>query len=354
MDFRKIKASNLSVLLGILVLVFSYQNCGNVNVAPIAQYEKLSCDTSIYNIAYESQVYEGSTVYFVQQNNHILTREYADAITWFVDGVEQDGNIVHENRLFLDCSVHPEEVVTITAKFVTDCGIEIEIEAPSAPHVCEEIEDIIEDPPPTPPTEYTGNSCEDYKTWLESRGELDHFNEYQAENRGFTKVARDFEQFTDRILGGARTGPIERSPPVLPGYLEDNQYLALSFSLKPQSETNTGKFALSFQPPVGLGKEHNIVATISPCPGDFRPQNVESTDPFLIPIAFRKQYSMVNVIRGSTLDGTPSVLYKLPANKVFYMNFSLRNLYLPGTVETLPSDTCEWNEGCGSGPSLSK
>ncbi|MCX7557051.1 hypothetical protein OS187_09500 [Xanthomonadaceae bacterium JHOS43] len=201
-------------------------------------------------------------------------------------------------------------------------------------------------PPPPPPA----GSCSSYLASL-SPAEKAHYDAYDANQRGFTKVEKTFTAHTQKTLG-VNTGLIGSSPPVLPGMLQDAQYLALSFSLPLANAVNSGKFSMSFTPPIGAGVEHNIIVTISPCPGDFRPQDGDSTDPYVNRIQCRKEYSTVGAVRAGS---APTTLWcPSPADTTMYINVALRNMYESGTAATLPSDACGSSEYCGSGPSLSK
>ncbi|MEJ5207645.1 hypothetical protein [Denitratimonas sp. CY0512] len=177
-----------------------------------------------------------------------------------------------------------------------------------------------------------------------------HYDAYDAGKRGFTSAGTfTFTQKTGRTLG--KDAGLIASPPVLPGSLSDNQYLALSFTLPNASEENTGKFNVQFMPPIGVGKEHRVVATISPCPGDFRPRDQNSTDPYLTTFC-RQPYSMTGSVRGNTVDDT--FRCKLPANQTLYINIALRDLFSSGDASTLPPDECSTGQICGAGAELQK
>lgn len=150
------KKTVVTVLLFSL-LIFSYQNCGDVSVVPIKS-EKLSCDSSVYNIAREANTTNGQTVYFVQENNHDISNEYSGRIQWTVNGVIQTDNVTHDNRLLLNCETHPENI-EIKASLISDCQESIEIvEEFSKPDTC------VEDPEtPNPPGGDSVSYCEEYK-----------------------------------------------------------------------------------------------------------------------------------------------------------------------------------------------
>lgn len=172
------------------------------------------------------------------------------------------------------------------------------------------------------PSGTTGDWCDAYKSAL-SPTELAEFNTYNADNRGFTVETKTFVAHTGKTLGVdfGDVGPA--GAPVLPGKQRANEYLSLSFSLP--ASGGTGKFALIFRYKTGsLGPvDHDIIATVSPCKGDFRPQN-SGSETYLSPRC-RTTYGAT----GQNIAGTrdlPTDTCPIPAGKTMYLNVSVRDL----------------------------
>lgn len=200
-------------------------------------------------------------------------------------------------------------------------------------------------------------SCDAYLGSM-TQAERDHFDAYRAENRknsanqsyNFTRIEKTFTAQTGKTLG-KDTGKIGPAAyPYLPGVLGDTQYLALSFAMPAQNETNTGWFAMDQRSAIGVGKEHNVVMTISPCPGDFRPRNNASNDVYLKAFC-RSTHSQQFVLKGgsnpSVTDGCPT-----PAGQTMYLNISLRDLSRP-VGQDIPADGCATGLYCGISTTLS-
>lgn len=199
--------------------------------------------------------------------------------------------------------------------------------------------------PPENQTPPAGN-CE---TYLESLGteERDHFDAYNADNRGFSRLPATFQARTGRVLG-EYSGVLGK---ILPGKLGENQYLALSFSLSGVG-ANTGKFSLTTD--VGNSHAHPVIITISPCPGDFRPRN-SSSDKYTGGICRSVYDSHGRMVRGA-IPGAPGATGEwcdIPAGQTMYMNIAKRDLYkAPGSP--IPAASCAPTVECGAGAQLSK
>lgn len=201
----------------------------------------------------------------------------------------------------------------------------------------------------------SGDWCDAYLDTL-SPTERAEFEAYRAENRGFTAVNKTFTTQTGRVLG-VDTGSIGPSgAPVLPGKVSGNNYLAMSFSMPAASQSNTGKFILNFnlQNAVGV-QEHPIIATISPCAGDFRPRGGITAEAYRIGWC-RTNYQIANHnIRGNSAQVSDQCY--TPPNKTMYINVSLRDMYQPGNASGpngVPEDYCGAGLYCGASGSLQK
>lgn len=321
-------------LVSLLLVLF--QNCGNVSLVALKETRKSSCDPSIYNIVRQNTAEDSSAVYFIQANNYDITQEYSGSIEWYVNGILQNENIVHNNRLHLNCDTHPK-YANIKAKFKTDCDTEIEIvddfDFPED-NICQEPE---EEPTPAPPVS-TGDFCQDYLNTL-SENDLATFYRYYAGNRGLTRVGTTFFAYTGAMLGSS----VITVPTVsLPGKLEADKYLALEFTMGDE-ETDTGKFKIDMGPFPNAGQDHDIVATISPCEGDFRPPDkMTAGDPYKINTCRFKRYGDGGMIQARITGG----LYcDVKVGKAMYFNMSLRNLYIddiafPLGESSIPDGSC--------------
>ncbi len=180
-------------------------------------------------------------------------------------------------------------------------------------------------PTGTPPA---GAWCDTYKASL-SPAQLAHFNEYNAENRGFTAIQHDFATYTGKIPGISPTGPVivgAAKAPYLPGKQTPSQYYAFSWSLPEQTAGQYLKFILKFDYKNGFvgGLNHDIVATLSPCPGDFRPRQ-NGAETYLSSYC-RVAYGQDGAMIQSSSDPA-SPLCPVPAGARMYLNVSVRNLY---------------------------
>lgn len=189
-------------------------------------------------------------------------------------------------------------------------------------------------------------TCESYLAGM-TPSERAHFDAYRADNRGFTRVTKAFADQTGRTLGkdAGNYGP--PATPMLPGRLTDNEYLALSFVMQPAGGGHTGKFAATFQGVTATGNilVHPIIATISPCPGDFRPRDIglSPEDPYLRGYC-GTVYGLSSSVRGITVGESRC---PTPAGQTMYMNFTLRNLYTD-PENSIPADGCG-TQFCGLG-----
>lgn len=200
-----------------------------------------------------------------------------------------------------------------------------------------------------------GDWCDEYLSTLDP-AERDHFNMYRAENRGFTAVQKTFLEQTNKVLG-VDTGLIDpEAAPVLPGKVAGAKYLALSFSVPTASQSNAGKFIINFANQTGGGiSEHRIVATISPCMGDFRPRRTSLSGEHYSWGWCRSEYSKNSGLRGDTNFNVMPPVCRIPANKTMYINVSPRDLYQPGNASApplAPLDTCVPGNYCGASTSL--
>lgn len=196
-----------------------------------------------------------------------------------------------------------------------------------------------------PPLEF----CNEYLVDLQANNPAEYakYASYRAENRGFTRSTAytTFIQKTGKTLG-ADTGSI----PVLPGQLDDTQYMALAFVM-PAAGTggNTGRFGMTATLVLGGALEHETILAISPCPGDFRPRATASSETYLRPVCRTPYTSGTASIQGNVTGSTEC---STPAGKTMYLNIALRNLYLDPGV-TPPADHCPTGAQCGVGVLLS-
>lgn len=196
---------------------------------------------------------------------------------------------------------------------------------------------------PNPPA----GSCDTYLAGMTPEQRA-HYDDYHASTRGLTKVERSFSDQTQGQILGQSTGLIRPlATSVLPGRLNDNEYLALSFSMPLAGGSNSGKFVMSMVEAVGSIISHPIAITISPCAGDFRPRG--SGDEYLRAYCRTRYVSAGQGVRGSSSD---FINYcATPPGQTMYLNVALRNVYVaPGAV--MPGDNCPTNAHCGVGQKL--
>ena len=199
-----------------------------------------------------------------------------------------------------------------------------------------------ENPPGTP-------GCEAYKNTLGTAG-LATFNAYYAGNRGMTRhPTTSFSTFANITLG--TVGSNGSGTTTLPGNLPANQYLALEFTMAPTSGANagTGKFTLNMGEFPSGGQNHDLVVTVSPCEGDFRPpEEMASSDRYRRNVCRLQSYRAGGLIQGRTTGG---IYCDTPAGEVRYVNVSIRNLYTSGTAfpvtPAIPDDNCT-QSNCGA------
>lgn len=203
-----------------------------------------------------------------------------------------------------------------------------------------------------------GDWCDAYKASLSS-AELAHFNEYNAENRGFTAIQHDFASYTGKTPGISPNGPVSVGPQritYLPGKHLPNEYYAFSLSLPEQSGGQYLKFALTFNYKNGFAGvlNHNVIATLSPCRGDFRPQE-KYAETYLSPFC-RIKYGNDGVMIQASSDPN-SYRCPVPAGAKMYLNMSVRDL---SDLTSLSTDTnygpysnCTTALYCGKGTDVS-
>jgi hypothetical protein len=95
--------------------------------------------------------------------------------------------------------------------------------------------------------------------------------------------------------------------------------------------------------------EHSVVATISPCPGDFRPR--ENGGEVYLSSYCRSVYtSSAATLNGNINGGTQSglALCPTPVGKTMYLNVSLRDLTQPPANDPPPADSCTTGANCGA------
>lgn len=197
----------------------------------------------------------------------------------------------------------------------------------------------------------TGDWCSEYLDTL-SQAERDNFNTYRADNRGFSVKDVVFSEQTGKILGTSPAGPVGPAPaPVLPGKQAQAQYHAMSFSLPQTGGSDGFTLLFGYKNSTGAPINHNAIATISPCRGDFRPLNPGGTDAYTRAAQCRTTYD----IEGKQLIGsrelTDNNACPIPPGKTMYINVSVRNLYdlqeVGNSVGTYP--ICEPTKYCGKG-----
>ena len=201
-----------------------------------------------------------------------------------------------------------------------------------------------------------GDWCEQYKQEMPGP-ERAHLEAYLAENRGFTAITDTFSNFTKVTLGQGQNLASQKwvapavGVPGLPGLKPQvSQYHALSFSL-PTAAEGKGKFRLKFQYATGNAgmKDTNVIATISPCKGDFRPQAVGS-EAYLTPFCRTQSGEHTDTIKGSTDSSEAAFRCVIPANATMYINIAVRNMYDLGvTGQNNESYSCGVGPYCGRG-----
>lgn len=117
------------------------------------------------------------------------------------------------------------------------------------------------------------NSCATYLAGL-PQAERDRYYAYLPENRGFQRLEEPLASYAGGALG-VYSGKV---PEGVPRALENNQYRALSFSLSAGMKATMEMKKETFGTP---GIHSDLTYSISPCPGDFRPRDLSSSDMFL-------------------------------------------------------------------------
>ncbi len=178
------------------------------------------------------------------------------------------------------------------------------------------------------PAATAGDWCDDYKASLDP-AELVHFDQYNADNRGFTAIQHNFATYTGKTPGISPTGPVSVGSiraPYLPGKQKPSEYYAFNLSLPEQSAGQYLKFILKFNYKNGFvgGLNHDIVATLSPCRGDFRPRQ-NGAETYLSSFC-RVAYGQDGAMIQSSSDPA-SPLCPVPAGARMYLNVSVRDLY---------------------------
>ncbi len=200
-----------------------------------------------------------------------------------------------------------------------------------------------------------GDYCQEYLTDLQNNNpsEYARFNLYKAENRvanavtgGKFKRKTTHTVFTTRttMTPGKDTGAIA----YLPGNLEDDEYMALSFVMAAVNGTagTTGQFTMQMNLPSQGVLQHETILTISPCPGDFRPRGTASSETYATPNC-RTVPNITQATVRANLTGS-SNWCPVPVGKTMYMNFALRNLSLSPENDPPPADFCVPGANCGT------
>ena len=172
-----------------------------------------------------------------------------------------------------------------------------------------------------------------------STSEKEHYDKYDAIKREFSILEKTFSGQTNSTLGQS-DGSLPGATPGLPGVLSDTQVLALSFTLAAGQ-----KFGMVMTEGAGGVNRHDVVMTISPCPGDFRPPIYEAGAPEYQGSLCRVGYGTELNLRGAA--GGMAGRCSIPAGQKMYLNVSLRNLYLEGGKDSIPADFCLDNAFCG-------
>jgi hypothetical protein len=204
----------------------------------------------------------------------------------------------------------------------------------------------------------TGDYCQEYLTNLQNNNPSEYakFQLYKAENR-LAAPGTNFKRKTTDTVFSTKTGKVPGKDTgaiaSLPGYLNDDEYVALSFVMDaastPPATTFTGKFSLKMTLTSGGVLEHSVVATISPCPGDFRPR--ENGSEVYLSSYCRSVYtssaaSLNGNINGGTMSGL--ALCPTPVGKTMYLNLSLRDLSQAPANDPPPADWCTTGANCGA------
>lgn len=195
--------------------------------------------------------------------------------------------------------------------------------------------------------------CQAYLDGLGTSGKA-VFNQYYAGNRGMTRhTTTSFSAFTGVTLG--KSGSDGSGTATLPGNLAANQYLALEFTMADTSGTGagTGKFTLNMGEFPSAGQNHDLVVTVSPCEGDFRPPEVmATTDRYRRNVCRLQSYRAGGLIQGRNAGGS---YCDTPAGELRYVNVSIRNLYTSGSAfpvtPEIPDDNCT-QSNCGANTNI--
>lgn len=201
-------------------------------------------------------------------------------------------------------------------------------------------------------TPVAGAYCAEYLADLQSNNpsEYQNYLNYLAHSaeRNFTKVESTFVARTGKTLG-VSTGAIIGGLPGLPP-LNDMAYLALSFSF-----TEGQKGLIQFVPPVtaDLAKPTDLAITISPCPGDFRPQSWTSSDTYVSSLSCRPS-GLSGAFTGRPGTPTSGALCQVPVGKTIYLNISRQKRSMEPVpvppAQPSPITPCETSNGnCGLG-----
>lgn len=190
------------------------------------------------------------------------------------------------------------------------------------------------------------NSCATYLATL-PQSERDRYYAYLPENRGFQRLEETLSAYAGGALGdynGKVTGGIPKG-------LENNQYRALSFSLADGKQATMEMKKETFGVP---GIHSELTYSVSPCPGDFRPRDLDSSDMFLSSASCRTDglvYSFNARVRTPS-TATPGYC-NLEAGRTYYFNVSRQNTMLdpgpnPQAPVPVPDVTCggAWTQ-CG-------
>lgn len=184
-------------------------------------------------------------------------------------------------------------------------------------------------------------TCQSYLDAM-TPAERAHFDAYSAEARGMEALITSFTEYTTGDILGETSGGRMPSSKAIPGIVDEDQFRALTFELPLAGGHNTGKFALQMWPASNGPKAHNVAMTISPCPGDFRPFDNDSDDPYLKQLC-RQKYRQGFLLKGST-GGLPGYC-DLPPGQTLYINASLRDMFQEGMP---PESYCGGTRnGCG-------
>lgn len=203
-----------------------------------------------------------------------------------------------------------------------------------------------------------GEWCDAYLDTLTPTARAE-FDAYRAENRGFTALRSTFKAYTGIDLASER-GLVNLVPsathnvPMLPGKLAQNEYLALSFELPETSVWKEFYLNMSYGAGYGPTGAKPIVATISPCEGDFRPRTSAplgpNDDPYVNSICRTTYFAPAGgtYLRGTRLPPEYPKFCPIPPGATMYVNMALRDLSQPGDAASLPLHECPENYYCGA------